>query len=275
MRHASLVFTLLLGPFTSPSAESIALPDLIERVKPSIVGVGTYAPLRRPRAQLLGTGFAVIDGRHIATNFHVVDRLLDDTQQEMLVVFVGRGKEVDYRPAEVAQSDPRHDLAILSIEGEPLASLALAPGDPPREGSPIAFTGFPIGAILGLYPVTHTGIVSSVTPIAIPANNPGELSINRLLALKEPYDVLQLDATAYPGNSGSPLFSLDSGKVIGVISQVLVKSTKENVLKDPSAITYAVPVSFLKILERQSGRLKTETFRPAVGVRNFDIHEKL
>ena len=38
------------------------------------------------------------------------------------------------------------------------------------------------------------------------------------------FDVYQLDATAYPGNSGSPLLDADSGKVLGVINSVFVKA---------------------------------------------------
>ncbi len=37
-----------------------------------------------------------------------------------------------------------------------------------REGQVVAFIGFPIGGVLGLSPVTHRGIISAVTPIALP-----------------------------------------------------------------------------------------------------------
>ena len=53
---------------------------------------------------------------------------------------------------------------------------------------------------------------------------------------------MQLDATAYPGNSGSPLYDPASGKVVGVLNMVLVKESRENVLSQPSGITYAIPV---------------------------------
>ena len=53
--------------------------------------------------------------------------------------------------------------------------------------------------------------------------------------------MFQLDATAYPGNSGSPVYDPDTGDVIGVVNMVLVKSTKESVLTQPSGITYAIP----------------------------------
>jgi S1-C subfamily serine protease len=50
--------------------------DLIERVKPSIVAVGTYYFNDIPKAGYLGTGFAVRDGKRLVTNFHVVSPVM-------------------------------------------------------------------------------------------------------------------------------------------------------------------------------------------------------
>ncbi|NOX92949.1 MAG: serine protease, partial [Gammaproteobacteria bacterium] len=59
--------------------------------------------------------------------------------------------------------------------------------------------------------------------------------------LRTPFDVFQLDATAYPGNSGSPLYHPDSGEVIGVLNMVFVKESRETVLEKPSGIAFAIP----------------------------------
>ncbi|MFN4063813.1 MAG: trypsin-like peptidase domain-containing protein, partial [Parazoarcus communis] len=64
----------------------------------------------------------------------------------------------------------------------------------------------------------------------------------------EVFRVYQLDATAYPGNSGSPVFDPETGEVVGVINMVFVKGTKENILSDPSGISYAIPVEHLSNL---------------------------
>ena len=55
------------------------------------------------------------------------------------------------------------------------------------------------------------------------------------------FPVFQLDATAYPGQSGSPLYDGASGEVVGIINMVLVKSTRESALSQPSGISYAIP----------------------------------
>ena len=207
--------------------------------------------MRRPPAVVFGTGFVVGDGRLVATNHHVVAQELDASHKEHLVVFVGRGAKADYRTVTIAAVDQRHDLALLAITGAPLPALKLSTAGPPREGSAIAFTGFPLGSVLGLYPVTHQGIVSALTPLAIPAGNSRQLTTNKILALRDPYEVLQLDATAYPGNSGSPVYDQASGEVIGIVNQVFVKGRKEDVLSDPSAITYAIPIAYLAALLEQ------------------------
>ncbi|MCB1802925.1 MAG: serine protease, partial [Gammaproteobacteria bacterium] len=74
------------------------------------------------------------------------------------------------------------------------------------------------------------------------------LSAKMIRAMRDPFDVLQLDATAYPGNSGSPVYEQDTGAVIGVINSVFVKETKEAVIQKPSGITYAIPVEFVRQL---------------------------
>ena len=152
--------------------------------------------------------------------------------------------------ATLVGRDPTTDLAVLRLEGgPPLPALRLGSGARVLEGQEIAFTGFPIGNVLGMTPVTHRGIVSAITPIGIPQANARNLNpaLIRRLA-NDVFRVYQLDATAYPGNSGSPLYDPASGEVLGVMNMVFVKSTKENVLSDPSGISYAIPVEYLQRL---------------------------
>ena len=66
--------------------------------------------------------------------------------------------------------------------------------------------------------------------------------------LKAAYRIFQLDATAYPGNSGSPLYDEQTGQVIGVINSVFVKGTKEAAIENPSGITYAIPSQYVSAL---------------------------
>ena len=146
--------------------------------------------------------------------------------------------------------DEKHDLALLEIQGSPLPVLTLGDSASVREGQEVAFTGFPIGAVLGLYPVTHRGMVSVITPMARPADTSKTLTAIQLQHMRNPFNAFQLDATAYPGNSGSPVYEPGTGRVIGVLNSVFVKESRESVLERPSGISYAIPVIHVhKLLE--------------------------
>jgi S1-C subfamily serine protease len=56
----------------------------------------------------------------------------------------------------------------------------------------------------------------------------------------------QLDATACPGNSGSPLYQPDIGQVVGIINKVFIQESKETIIQKPSGISYAIPVNHCK-----------------------------
>jgi S1-C subfamily serine protease len=58
--------------------------------------------------------------------------------------------------------------------------------------------------------------------------------------------VFALDAIAYPGNSGSPVWHPDTGEVLGVVNSVYVKGAKEAALTAPSGISYAIPVKYVQ-----------------------------
>ena len=236
------------------SAEARDLVQTIREVKPSIVGVGTYMVLRQQQDKLLGSGFVVADGNHAVTNSHVVPKDLDEGRRETVTVYIpAGGNRAQRRPAKVQLRDPVHDLCLLRFEGPPVRAMRLGRAEDVQEGESIAFTGFPILNVLGLHPVTNRGIISAITPYIVPVNSGRELREGVLRRLSRPFQVFQLDATAYPGNSGSPLYEIDSGRVIGIVNSVFVKASKEMALEeraisDPSGITYAIPVTYLRRL---------------------------
>ena len=231
---------------TTAREETVGLPETIARIKESIVGIGTYKKMRRPPAIVFATGFAVLDGNHVITNAHAIPEKLDKEHKEFLALFIGQGQDAAVLEATVAAIDEDHDLCLLSFEGKTLPPMVLGDDSKVKEGEIYAFTGYPIGAVLGLYASTHRGMISAVTPIAIPSNAIRPLDKKLANRLQSPYTVFQLDATAYPGNSGSPLYDVNNGEVIGIINKVFVQGTKENAITDPSGITYAIPVRHVK-----------------------------
>ncbi|HSC99282.1 MAG TPA: serine protease [Casimicrobiaceae bacterium] len=243
---ASLLVTVLASVVVSAD-----VPDTIARVKPSVVGVGTFEPTRAPPFQFRGTGFAVGDGSIIVTNSHVLPVTLDAARNESIAIVVPGSGSSAAKVREVTRLavDPGSDLALLKLPGQPLQPLKLKDSSAVREGQEILITGYPIGAVLGMVPATHRGMVSAITPIAIPqahANDLNEAVLRRLSTGS--FSVFQLDATAYPGNSGSPIYDPATGEVLGVVNMVFVKGTKESALSQPSGITYAVPAQHLEAL---------------------------
>lgn len=224
------------------------LPETLVLLKPGVVAVGTMQKTRSPSNKFYGTGFVVGDGRYVVTNAHVVPDVLAVEELEKLAVFAGQEGRADTRLAEQVAMDLVHDLALLRIDGDALPPLRLGDSDRVREGQEIVFTGFPIGTVLGLYPVTHRGIVSALTPIAQPMQSARQLNPQLIKRLNAPFEVFQLDATAYPGNSGSPMYDPMTGEVLGVLNMVFVKETKESVLDKPSGISYAIPVKYVQML---------------------------
>ena len=228
------------------------LVDTIAKVKPSVVGVGTFEPLASPRANLQGTGFVVANGQYVITNYHVISTPLNEAKNQSRVIFVGTGRQPRTYTATLIEFDELHDLALLKVDVT-LPALNLAESEYLQDGTELAFTGFPIGSVLGLYPATHRGIIAAVTPVIIPTMHSSQLDKNTVRRLRDPYYVYQLDGTAYPGNSGSAVYRVNDGKVVAVINKVFVKSTKEAVLSDPSGITYAIPVKYVKDLLESAG----------------------
>ncbi len=223
----------------------------IERVKPSIVAVGVYKVTDSPPFNLRGTGFVVDDGNLVATNAHVVSATSEIANGATFAVQARVKGQTQMRKATVVAVSTEYDLAILKIEEGPLPALTLRDSNAVREGQMIGFTGFPIGGALGFSPVTHRGMVSAITPIALPGANARQLSEKLVRRLRAgTFEIFQLDATAYPGNSGSPVFDVESGAVVGILNMVLVKGTKEAALATPSGIAYAIPANFLLELLR-------------------------
>ena len=233
------------------------LRALVARSKGAVLPVGTYSPTDSPRFGFRGSGFVVAaDGgtasRLLATNFHVLPDGVADSSSIRMAVWVGATESPPWRLARVVATDRFRDLALLEVEGAPLAGLSLAADDNVQEGQAIALMGFPVGSVLGYSVVTHRGIVSSITAAALPAANARQLDPRALSRLRDGnFKLLQLDATAYPGNSGGPVFDVESGLVVGVLSSGLVKAGRESALSSPTGITYAVPVAPLRALVGQ------------------------
>jgi len=230
------------------------LADIVAAAKPSVVAIGTFNATASPRFGFRGTGFAVGSGNWVVTNFHVLPAAAEgETAPDLRVLLPTAPSASQLRTARLVAVERGHDLALLRIDGEPLPPLRLAEPDLAREGSSIALIGFPIGGTLGFSHVTHRGIIASITGITMPAPTAQQITARAAARMREgSFEILQLDATAYPGNSGGPVLDVATGQVVAVVNMVLIKGTRESAISSPTGISYAIPVRHVRDLLTQA-----------------------
>jgi S1-C subfamily serine protease len=239
---------VLVGMAAAATPATAQDRSVIEKVKASVVAVGTYQATRVPPFRFLGTGFVVGTGETAATSAHVLPAVLEaGADPEVLVALP---------PAESTRSGVRRlttlaidrdtDLALLRMDGAPLPALTLRDSASVREGDSLLFTGFPVGNALGLFAATHRAMVAAIAPMALPSATSTQLDAKTVRSLRRPaIPIFQLDGTAHPGSSGSPLYDPANGEVVGVVNMGVVRATRESALAQPSGITYAVPSKHL------------------------------
>ena len=249
LKCTTLSMLVLSATFFTPFAGASEFTQVVSNVKPSVVAIGGYDKTRSPPLTFAGTGFAVEDGLTIITNAHVVKAMVTAQIENTIGVIIVKDGSTEFRHATILRTDPEHDLVALKIEGTPLPAMPLGDAALIKEGQSVAFTGFPLGMQIGLRHVTHRAMISSITPIVVAAANSRKLDANSVAQIrKSSFDVFQLDGTAYPGNSGSPLFHPETGAAIGVINMVFVKGLKETAITNPSGIAYAIPITHVREL---------------------------
>lgn len=221
---ATIISFLLVLMFVSPDT---ALGDKVEDIfsKAGEYTVKIKSELRIPfiedtKGSSSGAGFVVDKKRGwIMTNAHVANY----SPSEVTVAF----REGEYSKAHRLYVDPYIDVAILKIpDGERLQQSRNAPldcGDMPAVGHPVGAYGHP----WGLWYTGTRGIISGKT------SKFGE-------------EVLQTDAPINVGNSGGPLISLRTGKIVGINAASIGE-------KDDQSTNFAVPMKhacrILKLLQ--------------------------
>ncbi len=149
-----------------------------------------------------GTAFAVGE-RLLVTNRHVIENEDGTRARRVLVKF---SETEAWLPAIVERVDRGADLATLLLEEPartPQQVLGIAAaGTAPRVGDPVALIGYPLGIDT---PMEQTADDFIAAP-----------SVFRGMVSKSVRDVLQVDAFAGHGSSGSPILDR-RGAVVGVV----------------------------------------------------------
>jgi S1-C subfamily serine protease len=170
-------------------------------VRPSLVLVRTTIaePSGDPRQdEGFGSGVVVNLAGDILTSYHVV------ANAGAVELIFADGSESD---AEVIDTDPDIDIAVLRAQTPPAEIIPATLGDPGsvREGS----EAYALGSPFGLAASMSAGVISG---------------LDRTFRLEETDRVLrgliQIDAAVNPGNSGGPLLNRE-GHVIGIVTALL------------------------------------------------------
>lgn len=163
------------------------------------------------QGSFMGAGLVVDAARGwVLTNAHVASH---SYSQVALAFEDGRAL-----PAERVYVDPYLDLAIVAYDPRRVASR---PPQPTLECDAMPAVGHPVGAFGHPWGFRFTGtrgIASAVTTRIGP-------------------EMLQTDAPINEGNSGGPLMSLETGRVVGVNAATMRKS-------DAEGLSFAVPAPF-------------------------------
>jgi S1-C subfamily serine protease len=149
----------------------------------------------------MGAGFSIDKNGNILTAYHIIR----DTNQGFIVLKNGTIMQIMSNPSIF----PELDLAIIHINsGVPSVSIEDT-NSPVPIGTSLAFTGFPLADVIIqgqiTFPrITTRGIISDIIPF---------IYNNTLIP------VYILGASVNGGDSGGPVYSLKTGKVIGIINE--------------------------------------------------------
>ncbi len=156
----------------------------------------------------IGSGFIVGNGRQIATNFHVINKIILEPDLFYVTYLTKNGREGELK---LLALDVVHDLALL-VSDEYLGQ-AITAGDLPPKGAPVFAMGNPLDLGLSLAVGTNGGILNQTDD-------------SRIL----------FSGSLNPGMSGGPTFN-ENGEAIGI-----------NVATARNDISFIVPSKFLNKL---------------------------
>lgn len=217
----------------------LTIPDIAEKVGPSVVGVINKTTLQPQRMydpftgryyyysysdeettieQGSGSGIIFKEDGYIVTNQHVIDGASE------ISVILNTGEEF---PAKLIGQDTKTDLAVLKIDAgnTKLTAATLGDSTTTRVGELAVVIGNPMGQEFS----------GSVTAGIISA-------LNRTMTIENrTYNLIQTDAAVNSGNSGGALIN-QYGEVIGITSVKLTPAAGIEGMCFAIAISEAKPI---------------------------------
>ncbi len=238
-----------------------AVTDAVDKTGDAVVGItniqetnfwGSGPNSSNSGTAEAGTGSGVVYKKsggkaYIVTNNHVIEGASE------LEVTLSDGIKL---PAELIGSDPWTDLAVITVDGDKVKTVAeFGKSATLKPGEPVIAIGNPLG--LQFSGSITQGIISGLErTIEVDINQDGQTDWNT--------QVIQTDAAINPGNSGGALVNM-SGQVIGINSMKIAEAAVEG-------IGLSIPIdSVIPIITdiEEYGEVK----RPFLGVNLASVEE--
>lgn len=205
------------------------IPDIVDAVSPSVVGVVNYAKIGDDLfvEQGMGSGFFISSEGYVLTNAHVVQdayslgvTLLDGTELE----------------AELVAKDVEGDIAVIYVPDANVSALKLGDSKNIRVGEYVLTVGNPLGRN---YEGTVTMGIISARSRAVTIDS-------------QTNSYIQTDAAINVGNSGGPLLNMQ-GEVIGMNTAKTVNAGYDEygTLINTEGLGFALPINKVREVATQ------------------------
>jgi S1-C subfamily serine protease len=173
--------------------------EVAKKAKPAVAFVMAKVEIKGRPVTSQGSAFCVHSSGLFVTNAHVVK----DSAEIELVVNPSQKDQKVFK-ATVIRTAERDDLALLKVETkDALPTLTLGEDSALEELIDVVACGYPFGSALTFDSKDYPSVTTTAGAISSLRKKGGEL------------ELIQLDVSLNPGNSGGPVLGLD-GKVIGV-----------------------------------------------------------
>lgn len=242
------------------------LPDIVDEIMPSVVGVSSTFEYIQPsfsiwgweadpqvkQGKATGTGFIITDDGYIVTNAHVIYDESEYDAGKAIDVSVLLSDETEHT-ANIIAYDLETDIAVLKINQKGLKPAALGDSDELRVGELVLAVGNPLG--FDFFGSVTSGIVSA---------------LNRQISINEKsMTLIQTDAAINSGNSGGPLLN-SCGQVIGINSAKMSASYGSASIE---GLGFAIPMKEAKTIIDDLINYNYVKGRPLIGISTVDINE--
>lgn len=191
---------------------------IIEKNKKAIILIDVQIPVEgnKKRISIKGTGFIISEDGKFITNAHVYKQISESDLQYVGVSVPGETdkekKLTHYNRYKIKliKLDEENDLALMQIESDGAKFETVAKiGDAEKvvEGDEVVYIGYPLATEMlnmgfGITMTTNKCIISSIK------RRGSDGSLHFFL----------VDTHTNNGSSGSPVFSTETGKIIGIVS---------------------------------------------------------